>query len=226
MKVRKPPQSGSLGNVVAKRNRFGQYESKKPSTAYNHTPARRRSCRTMTRVSQLWNEITEEQRDAWWRRAGEVRSQPRLGISGWLTGQNLIVKINTVRETCGQPLLLDPPPLPHFTSNCVEALKVVQGRKGPLLKLRLSARPTQEIMVFASPPRNPGRRFCEAYAFIGLLPNPVESESDITRLYMKKYGVPPAGSRIFIRTLPVENGWEGKGWMRLTRGDVPLGRKA
>ncbi len=221
MKVRKPPQSGSLGDIVAKKNRYGQYETKKPSAKYRHTPARRRACANMTKFSRLWNELTAEQQDGWRRRALEVRSQPRLAQSGPLTGHNLFVRINTVLATCGCEPLLEAPPIPQFSTNPVVGLTIRDGPDGLVLKLRLSERPTQDIMVFASPPRSRGQVFCETYAFLGLLPDSVEHESEITRLYLKKYGVPPAGSRIFIRTWPQENGWEAKGLRRITYADVP-----
>lgn len=221
MKVRKPPQSGSIGDIVAKRNRYGQYESGKPSTEYRHTSARRRSCKNMKKFSRLWNEISEEQRDGWRRRAAQVHSRPRLGISGALTGQTLIVKINTVLAICGYKPLMDAPPIPRFLLNPVAGLTITNDQEGLALKLRLSERPTQDIMVFASPPRSRGQVFCETYAFLGLVPAPVECESEITRLYIEKYGVPPVGSRVFIRTWPQENGWEGKGLVQITYADVP-----
>jgi hypothetical protein len=36
--------------------------------------------------------------------------------------------------------------------------------------------------------------------------------NDITVLYIKKYGVPPEGKRVFIRTQQQINGWRGKPW--------------
>jgi hypothetical protein len=206
MKVRKSPQSGSLGDIVAKRNRFGQYETKKPVVNYRHTAARRRACVNMTRFSCLWNRITDEQREGWRRRGAEVRSRPRLGVSGPLTGQNLIVKMNTVLALCGYEPVLDAPAIPSFTRNPVVGLTITQGEQGPVLKLRLSERPTQDIMVFGSPPRNAGRSFCAEFEFLDLLEAPVAGEGDITRAYTWKHGAPPPGSRVFIRTWPQENG--------------------
>ena len=68
-----------------------------------------------------------------------------------------------------------------------------------------------DIMVFASPPYSAGRAYCRDYRFLGLLPAPVEHVSDITRLYIRKYGVPPANTRIFIRAWQQVDGWECRG---------------
>jgi hypothetical protein len=206
MKVRKPPQSGSLGDIVAKSNRYGQYETKKVFPKNRNTAALRRVRGYMTRFSQLWNRITEEQREAWRRRAEEVRSRPRLGQSGKLTGQTLFVKINAVLALCGYEPLMDPPPIAHFERNPVVGLTITASEHGPILKLRLSHRPTQDIMVFGSPPRNPGRMFCAEFEFLDLLEAPVGDEANITRAYVWKHGVSPPGSRVFIRTWPQENG--------------------
>jgi hypothetical protein len=57
--------------------------------------------------------------------------------------------------------------------------------------------------------------------FLGLLPAPVEHVSDIARLYIRQYGVPPANRRIFIRAWQQLEGWECRGQMRLTDALVP-----
>jgi hypothetical protein len=141
MKVRKPPQSGSLGDIVAKRNRYGQYETKKASPRNPNTAALRRVRGYMTRFSQLWNRITEEQREGWRQRAEEVRSRPRLGQSGKLTGQTLFVKLKAVLALCGYDPLMDAPPIASFNLNPVVGLTITQGEEGPVLKTALEPAP-------------------------------------------------------------------------------------
>jgi hypothetical protein len=46
------------------------------------------------------------------------------------------------------------------------------------------------------------------FVILGRLPDPVSRVSDITGLYVARYGVPPVRSRVFIRTVQVANGWE------------------
>jgi hypothetical protein len=69
--------------------------------------------------------------------------------------------------------------------------------------------------------QTPSRPYCDHHRFLGLLPAPVEHVSDITRLYIRKYGVPPANTRIFIRAWQQVEGWECRGRMRLTDALVP-----
>ena len=67
-----------------------------------------------------------------------------------------------------------------------------------------------------------GRTYCNDYRFLGLLPAPVKGWSDITRLYITKFGVPPPNTRVFIRTWQQVNGWENRGQMKLTNALVPI----
>jgi hypothetical protein len=89
------------------------------------------------------------------------------------------------------------------------------------LKLILAGAPTEDLMVFASTPYSAGRQYCGDYRFVGLLPTPVEHVSDIARLYIKKFGVPPANTRVFIRVWQQVDGWECRGRMRLLNDLVP-----
>ena len=45
------------------------------------------------------------------------------------------------------------------------------------------------------------------FTILVLLPAPVAAYSDFTALYVAKYDVPPADSKVFIRTVKQINGW-------------------
>lgn len=226
MRVVDVQQRGKRGKIVASRNRFGQYVKdfvppKQPGTA-----AQRVVWGTMTELSWLWNEISDERRDAWCRRASEVHSRPTLAQSGPLDGIHLFKKLNSVLRTCGRDILLDPPPLPAFGPNPVVGFTIRERKGGVALQLKLSPHvrwearpPLEDLMVFAWAPCNAGVRKNGLYAFLGLLPPPVKGEIAITELYLKKlkawrrlkekrYHLPLEGSRIFIQVLQQVNGWE------------------
>jgi hypothetical protein len=196
----------------------------------------------MTTLSRVWNELSDERREAWRRRAEEVHSRPSLGQSGPLDGAQLFKKINAVLATCGREPLLDPPPLPVFGPNPVIGFAIREARGRIAFKVKVSpharwdARPAQEVlMVFAWAPRNAGVDKNSHYAFLGLLPAPVKNESDIARLYLKKldewrklkdksYHIPLEGSRIFIRVWQQVNGWENEVGMFRANALVPAKR--
>jgi hypothetical protein len=187
----------------------------------SHTPAQQRSRGNLGRLARMWNKLTEEQRTNWRHRARDVKSRTRKGHSYPLDGKQFFTKINLVLLLLGREPVTDPPPEPNFGLNPVLALRITEEGSRPILKLIVKEALAHEIMVFASPPQNAGRGSCRDYRFLGLLPALVECESDITRLYYKKFGVPPPNARVFIRTWQQEDGWEDRGGMHLTSALTP-----
>ena len=188
----------------------------------HRTAAQRRTQQDMTQCSQAWNDLlTEEQRIDWRRLAETLPRRVRKGRFYRLRGHQVFRAINTVLALLGRAPRTDPPPDPKFGDNPRVTLHIKTTAKGPALKLRVSETPTEDIMVFASPPWKAGRTYCSDYRFLGLLPAPVNGWSDITRLYIKKFGVPPPNSRVFIRTWQQVDGWEHRALMKLTNALVP-----
>jgi hypothetical protein len=174
----------------------------------SRTAPQRRSRGNLSRLSRLWSRLTEEQRTHWRHVARDVRSWTRKGHSSVLDGKQLFTKINLVLLLLGRPLATEPPPRPDFDLNPVEGFRVMRAGGRLVFRLAVKGMPTCEIMVFGSPPQSAGRASCRDYRFLGLLPAPIEGEADITELYIRKYGVPPDNSRVFIRTWQVADGWE------------------
>jgi hypothetical protein len=185
------------------------------------TAAQRRARQHLGRFSAMWRELTQEQRTAWRLRAVESDRLVRHGQYYRLTGQQLFNKINSVLALCEHEPRTSPPPQPRFGLNPVGALTISRDADSLALKLSVRGTPAEDIMVFASPPQSAGRAYCGDYRFLGLLPAPIEHASDITRLYIRKYGVPLANTRIFIRAWQQVEGWECRGQMRLTDAFVP-----
>ena len=215
------PRSGKRGQVVASRNRFGQYERAQGAQQAGGTPARWRVWQNMSDFSRLWNRLTEEQRAGWRRLAEQHHSHRRLGQSGKLDGQKLLNKLNLVLATCGREPLLDATPCGPFKPNPVIAIRISSIDDRFELNLKMHSTPAEDIMVFASPPCNAGRAYCSIFSFIGLLPAALESESTMTKQYLKKlkqwrvltdqrYHVPLAGARVFIRAIQQVNGWDNE----------------
>ncbi|HVM49104.1 MAG TPA: hypothetical protein VMU04_13820 [Candidatus Acidoferrum sp.] len=245
MKVIDVPQRGKRGNVVASWNRFGQYICERGPRKQPGTEAQMEAWRSMAMLSRVWNELEEERREAWRRRAGQVHSRPNLGQYGSLDGRLLFLKINRTLATCWREPALDPPPPPRFRPNPVRGfeIRLDDGLLVFALKLAPGAKREtpegEDIMVFSWAPYNPGAATNTSYAFLGLLPPPEPGESDISDLYLRKlrlwrmlkhrrYHVPLAGARIFVRVWQQVNGWENELGMFRASAFVPrrLPRKA
>ena len=112
------------------------------------------------------------------------------------------------------------PPKPEkFRPNPVEELHITNRGGVVRLRLRVTAAPATRTFVLGSPPCSTGKSVRSNYSIIGLLPTPVRGWCDITKLYVKRFGVPPPGSRVFIRTRRFTNGWEDD--FKDTDADVP-----
>jgi hypothetical protein len=207
---------------MTKRNHSGSKKGGGWDGRTRRTAAQQRSQQGLTQSSQGWNDLlTEEQRIAWRRLAEYLPRRVRKGRFYRLRGHQVFRAINMVLTLLGRQPRADPPSQPKFGVNPPVTLRIKGTRRGPTLKLLVSGTPTADIMVFASPPWKAGRTYCGDYRFIGLLPAPVEHVSDITRLYVKKFGVPPPNTRIFIRTWQQVDGWEHRALMKLTNAVVP-----
>jgi len=206
MKIIDVPQSGHLGTFISYRNRFGQFRRRYVVSKDPHSPAQMKVRSRFGRVSARWRVITDEQRVAWDEAAREVSSRSRLGKSGRLTGCQLFVKINTNLALVGLPQVDAPPPDPRFGANPVDDLTITNAGGAVALKLSVPKAPGSAVLVWGTAPGSAGARFPGRFAFLGMLPSPVAGVSDVTALYVEKYGVPPAGTRVFIQTCQQSNG--------------------
>ena len=208
MKILDIPQSGTSGVSVSVQSRFGQFRRALvvPKDPRTNDQVRVRSA--LGHFSALWNKLTEEQRLLWNARAGEVRSRPRLGKNGRLTGQQLFVKINCTLASVGKPMVTTPPDRPRFPANPVGALSITNNSGAIALRLSVSRTPAADIIVLGAAPCSQGVSFVRNFTILGLLPAASAGASEITDMYVKKYGIPREGSRVFIRTNQEIDGWE------------------
>jgi hypothetical protein len=217
MKVRGIPKRGRSGPVVFYQRGGKQYVRRHVPAKDLKTTAQRRVRDILKAVAKGYGHwLTEPEREAWDAGAEQLQSRPRLGQSGPLTGEMLFVKLTTPRALIGRswlrlptaPVVFGPSPVGELT------LRREQGRLR--LELAISGPVTGDIMVLATPPCRPTWRNCRKARYFGLLPAPVDGVSDITALYLERFGEPEPGQRIFVRTS--SSGMAGKAspWTRVT----------
>jgi hypothetical protein len=207
-KALKTPKSGKQGPTVSYKTPYGQAERPLGVPANPRTNAQVRVRTSLGRFSARWRTLTDEQRAAWITGGLQVESEPRLGQSGPLTGCQFYNKINCTLAAIGEPSTDTPPERPSFGPNPVGALTITNDGGDIALKLSVPRAPAQYILVLGTPPCSAGMTVPRRFVILGCLPAPVSRVSNITDLYKARYGTPPAGSRIFIRTRQVINGWE------------------
>ena len=104
-------------------------------------------------------------------------------------------------------MLLLPPAEPIFSPNPVAELVITNTGDTVTLKLRVPSQPAQYTLVQGAAPVRTGVRCVQHFPFLGLLSPPTDGWSDITELYVARYGVPKAGTAILIRTCQHIDGW-------------------
>ena len=185
------------------------------------TQAQQRVRSALGHIAARWRTLTDQQRAAWITAAARVSSHPRLGQSGHLTGCQYYIKINSVLAAIDEDPLETPPDRPSFGSNPVGTLTITTTGGRPTLKLKVSRAPATYIMLMGTAPCSPGMLRPRRFTLLGALPAPVSGFSDITELYVAKYGVPPPATRVFIRTQQVIDGWQDE--PKDTTAVVPAG---
>jgi len=163
------------------------------------TASQRRARAEMRLLSDAWNGLTEEQRQAW---DDAARTNRRGGVaarSRRRTGRRLFVKANFRRLALGEDLLTHPPG-PECIRLTPRVRFVITNNGGRIaLQLSVADGQTEGVMVSSWHPVNAGVMVWKKFVRIGLLPAPVGGISDITRQYVAKYGAPPVGKKVFIR---------------------------
>jgi len=202
------PQSGKLGITINVRSRYGQVQRQYVVPKDPKTPAQGRVRANLGRLAATWRRLTQEQRNAWLLTAPDVKIRNRLGRAYPLTGFQLYLKINCARAALGLDPLIVPLPIPVFPINPVSELKITNGSAGVSLQLSVSGAPAQYTVVCGAAPCSAGRSSAQHFSILGFLPGPVKGLSNITDLYVARYGPIPPGSRIFIRTYQHIDGWE------------------
>ena len=191
------PQSGKLGTFISFRNRYGPCRRPYKVPRDPQSAAKRRVRAWFGRAAASWRALTDNQRTAW-------RSRAESPAHGY----NLFVSINANLAFIGLDPVADPPNNPVFTGNPVGDLVITNSGGVITLQLPVPTAPAQYTLVYGTAPCSPGLSFPPRFYFLGLLPDPVAGISDITALYVARFGQPPPNRRIFVQTVQQFNGWK------------------
>jgi hypothetical protein len=207
MKIRDVPQTGSLGETVTYQNRYGIIRRRKTIPRNPRTNLQQGHRSAFQRARLFWGTLTDEQMLAWDVFAKTRHTSPSLGESAPLSGYELAIQVNVHLAAVGLPMTPTPNPVPIFPTNPVVGLTAAMTGDATSLQLQLSGPPVQYVVVFGACPKNPGVRYVDHFALLGLLPEPQGNLVDIADLYLARFKLLRPGQRIFIRTLQQINGW-------------------
>ena len=208
MKILDIPQSGKCGTTVSVQTRYGQVRRGHAVPRKGPSPAQLEARAIFGRIRALWRALTEAQRATWMTGDPDIHSEPRLGKSGRLPGYLVFMKVNATLAYQGLEPALTRPERATFGANPVAGLVITNTGGVVDLQLSVPTAPATDILVLGTHPRSAGVTFAKHFVILGRLPAAEAGFSNITKLYVDRYGVPPAGSRVFIRTRQVSGGWE------------------
>ena len=207
MKISSIPKSGQEGSVVYVNGRYGKVVRPYVRPRNPRTSDQQRNRTNFGTVSRRWRTLSREQRAAWGVAVANKYFVTETGRRVSRRGYNLFVALNTRREELDLPQFDLPRAEPVFRTNPVAGLAVTNTGGRITLKLRVLGQPTQYTLVQAAAPVRTSIRCVQHIPFLGLLPPPTDGWSDITELYIARYGVPNAGTAIWIRTCQHIDGW-------------------
>jgi hypothetical protein len=206
-KIISPPQSGRVGNVVYCQTRFGLVVRSYSCPRNPRSPEQQHNRRGFAQVSRRWRALTAEQRIAWCLSAADSYTTSRAGRRVALNGYNYFIRVNASRIHLGLSQFDLPVAVPSISPNPCAELSITNTGGTTTLKLRVPSQPGQTTLVQGAAPVSAGVRCVQHFPLLGLLPAPVDGWSDITELYVAKYGRPVVGTAIFIRTCQHVDGW-------------------
>ena len=207
MKVISAPQSGRIGSVVYVNSRYGLLARQFVVPRNPRTAAQQRHRNSFGAVSSRWRVLPPEQRAAWSLSAATQYTTSTTGVRVSLNGYNYFVRVNSRRAHLGLPQFDLPPAEPAFSPNPVAELVATNTGSAVTLKLRVPVPPAQYTLVQGASPVSAGIRCVQHFPFLGCLPPATDGWSDITALYVARYGLPIAGTVIYIRTCQHIDGW-------------------
>jgi hypothetical protein len=209
MKILDIPQSGRCGTYVSYRSPFGGCRRQYVVPANTQTEARERMRRAFGGYARAWSGLlTQAQREAWNAASPKVKSAKRLGQAGPLSGQQHFQGISSARACIGRGMLLLPPEPVVFDPNPVGQLVITNDDSGVRLLVKVSGPMTADIMVFGQAPCSQGRMKRRNVSYLGLLSAAQNGLSEVTALYVARFGQPHPGQKVFIVTRQQKDGWE------------------
>ncbi len=81
--------------------------------------------------------------------------------------------------------------MPQFGDNPVTQLRITRTNGTIALKLVVRGQPVQYVVVAGAAPSSAATDYVDDFTILGVLPEPVDGEADISELYVRQWGYPP-----------------------------------
>jgi hypothetical protein len=200
MKIQSIPKSGRQGNVVFVKGRYGNVVREFVPPSNPRTAEQQAHRQNILAVSRRWRTLSLERQGTWRALAANGYFLNDEGEPVRLNCFKLFVSLNTRRADLGVSQFDIAPAQPVFSRSPIRELAVTYPGGKFTLKLRVDGTPAQLILVQGARPVRSCVRYVLHFPFLGLLPPPKDGWSDITEMYVARFGVPKPGTALWIRT--------------------------
>jgi hypothetical protein len=207
MKMQSIPKRGRDQNVIYSETRHGKVARECVPPANPRAPRQQAHRLNVSAVSSHWRRLLPEQRAAWYAAVAGQYRVTKTGRRIRVSPYNLFRSLNIRRADLGLPYFDLPSAKPAFGPTPAKELVIINTGAGMAIKLRLSRPPAQDILVYGAAPVRTGVRWVQHFPLLGLLPPPTDGWSDLTQLYVARYGVPKPGTAVWIRVCQYIDGW-------------------
>lgn len=191
------------GNTFA-HNKGGSYVKKKTHGTNPRSGLQSAHRTTVGRLAKHYTfTLSDAQRSAWRTFASTTPVINRMGNTAFLSGQQMFAKVSAQLLAGGFAIINTPPASGAVGTPTGVTIAAVHGGGGSLTITNFiaGAGANDKVIVYCSPPMNPGRAFISSQ--LRRLPtlNAVNAAVINTADYLTSYGILPtsAGQRIFVR---------------------------
>lgn len=203
MKFLGVPSSGSIAGTTSSHNRAGQYTRNRRAPAQPVGTGRRATVKAaFGAASTAWAGLTASQQAAWAAYADAHPITDKLGQSIKLTGHQMYVSINASLQNVGQAQSSTPPVSSVTTAPSASVFTVTHA--GVItITLDGSGAATDFILIAFSKPVSSGVSFNKTYWQQTHVAASSVGGATYGTAYVAQFGLPPAGSRVFLQLTPV-----------------------
>lgn len=198
-----------LNGSVFSKNRAGNFLRNKVTPTNPQTFAQMQVRAVFGFVSQAWKGLTADQVAGWNSLASTVPYTDIFGDTKYLSGLQFHQKLNTNLSTVNEGIISDPPTLVEVPASLITG--VIATNTAGVLSLVMNVNGASSVpagmslVVSATPPLGVGISYVKSmYRQITVVVAP-GTTNNLGAEYTARFGVPPAGSKIFVRAHYVDN---------------------
>jgi len=197
--------SGSTGASVYARNRYGYYRRNKVIPINPDTAAQQAVKSILSAFAQQWRTLTQSERDEWEGAVDNFIGTGAFGNSNRYSGNVLFTRLNSVLAAVGLSPITTPP-LPSSVPSAAVGTIVIDTTAPTYTAAVADPGASFTLQVFATPPVSPGKSYVKnLYKQIDAVTGGGGASVDFEAAYNAVYGVPPVGTKVFVKIVVVEN---------------------